>query len=222
MAGDTVKIKGTKNGLVIIYNPDRDLDEIKKLLKSKMENSGGFFRGAKFTVHNPLDGENRHYSSELEIICRQYGLIPSREVYWPPASMSGSPEETSPQKKGKARVIPMRQAHPDGDPALLVMRTLRSGQEVSALHSMVILGDVNPGAKVISGESVYVLGSLKGAVHAGSRGNLMSEVFALKMAPVSLRIGTITAETDGLSSITGPATARVRLGKIYFDRAQYS
>jgi len=81
----------------------------------------------------------------------------------------------------------------------------------------VVMGDVNPGAEVISGGSIYVMGACKGIAHAGVNGNIMSEVFALKLLPIILRIGSIAAE-DIPTDPTGPMVARVNKGAIAFSR----
>ncbi len=70
--------------------------------------------------------------------------------------------------------------------------TVRSGQRIESPHTLVILGDVNPGAEVISGGDVLVLGALRGIVHAAAydddgEGKL---IFAFKMQPMQLRIGS--------------------------------
>ncbi|MCL6610033.1 MAG: septum site-determining protein MinC [Peptococcaceae bacterium] len=215
MAGEAVSIKGTRRGLVILFNPDLDLEEIKSTLREKMENSGGFFKGAKFTVHDFNTGRNDHYVRELEVICRQYGLIPSTDVSWPPASGGYTRNEPATAGKKKASVIPIgQQAHPEGEPAILVPRTLRSGQRVFSRHSIVIMGDLNPGAEAVSENSIYVLGSCKGSVHAGAGGNLMAEVAALKLQPSVLRIGSIAADAGFSVDSAVPAAARVNRGKI--------
>lgn len=215
VAEEAVRIKGTKNGLVILFNPDLDIEEVKRNLQLKMESSKGFFKGAKFSVYDSHSRRDHHYINELEGICRQYGLVPSGEVLWPPAA-GGSPGEITPLKRKKNQVIPIRQqlTHPGGEQALLVLRTLRSGQSISSRYSIVIMGDVNPGAEVVSEGGIYVLGSCKGNVHAGAAGNLMAEVFALKLQPIILSIGSITADSPALPSLTGPVAARVSRGKI--------
>lgn len=68
--------------------------------------------------------------------------------------------------------------------------TLRSGQQVIHNHSIVIMGDVNNGARVEAGGNVIVLGKLKGVVHAGLNGTDNAYVVALDMKPVQLRINT--------------------------------
>lgn len=219
VAEEAVSIKGTRNGLVIIFNPDRDIEEIKSTLKSKMENSKGFFRGAKFAVYNQSSGQEHRYIGELEGICREYGLIPSGEVSWPTPEGGDSQGDPAPARRKKASVVPIRQQrHPDGEQALLVTRTLRSGQKIHSRHSIVITGDVNPGAEVVSEGSVYVLGSCRGSIHAGSAGNLMTEVAALRLQPTVLRIGSIAAGEAPPADLASPVAARVNRGKIVFNR----
>lgn len=211
MSGEAVNIKGTKNGLVIIFNPDMDVNEIKNNLKLKMETSKGFFKGAKFSVFNSRSDANNSFIDELERICLQYGLIPSGEVSWPPAP--GKDEPASARRK-PTPVIPIRQqSQSDGEVTLLLKRTIRSGQRISSRHNVMVMGDVNPGAEVISEGSIYVMGACKGIVHAGVNGNLMSEVFALRLMPIILRIGSIAA--DGIPpDLAGPGMAKVHRGSI--------
>ena len=61
--------------------------------------------------------------------------------------------------------------------------TLRSGQVLESETSIIILGDVNPGARVISKGNVIVLGTLKGNVYVGASGNQDAFVAALSMDP---------------------------------------
>ena len=70
---------------------------------------------------------------------------------------------------------------------------LRSGQVLDVETSIIIMGDVNAGAKVISKGNVIILGSLKGNVYAGAGGNIDAFVVALDMDPVQIRIADTIA-----------------------------
>jgi septum site-determining protein MinC len=59
-------------------------------------------------------------------------------------------------------------------------------------ESIVVIGDVNPGAQVISGGDVMVWGRLRGVAHAGADGNDRAVVTALDFAPTQLRIAALT------------------------------
>ena len=65
--------------------------------------------------------------------------------------------------------------------------TLRSGQVFESDGSVVVLGDVNPGGKVVAKGSVIVLGSLKGNIFAGVDGNENAFVVALEMSPMQIK-----------------------------------
>ena len=80
----------------------------------------------------------------------------------------------------------------DNPDARVVYTTLRSGQLIETEHSLIIFGDVNPGAEVRAGGDIVVLGSLRGIAHAGAfeetGGGRM--IFALDLRPTQLRIGS--------------------------------
>lgn len=72
---------------------------------------------------------------------------------------------------------------------------LRSGQVLESDSSVTIIGDVNPGAKIISNGNIVILGSLKGYAHAGADGNQECFIFALEMKPIQLQIGDLIAKS---------------------------
>ncbi|MCM1180162.1 MAG: septum site-determining protein MinC [Clostridium sp.] len=71
--------------------------------------------------------------------------------------------------------------------------TLRSGQALEAKNSLVIVGDVNPGATVIAGGNIVIIGTLKGSVTAGANGNKDAFVLALSMNPIQIKIADVIA-----------------------------
>lgn len=98
--------------------------------------------------------------------------------------------------------------------------TLRSGQVLESETSIVILGDVNPGATVVSKGNVVVLGALKGTIHAGAAGNESCFVAALNMMPMQIRIGDCIARSaDGpmTKGATEPMIAYTENGNIYME-----
>ncbi|MCI8991395.1 MAG: septum site-determining protein MinC [Eubacterium sp.] len=74
--------------------------------------------------------------------------------------------------------------------------TLRSGQSLETERSIVVIGDVNPGARVVSGGNIIVLGALKGIAYAGIYGNDKTFVVALEMDPMQIRIGNYLARSE--------------------------
>lgn len=105
------------------------------------------------------------------------------------------------------------------DDAALCPRTLRSGQAIRYAGHVVVIGDVNPGAKIVATGDVVVWGKLRGVVHAGASGNDAALVCALNIASTQLRIGNFIARSpDELASAQrGPEVARVRDGRIVIE-----
>jgi septum site-determining protein MinC len=76
---------------------------------------------------------------------------------------------------------------------LYLKNTIRSGVEISHPSTIIVFGDVNPGASIVAGGDVYVWGNLKGIAHAGCRGNREALIMALRMSPTQLRIADLVA-----------------------------
>lgn len=76
---------------------------------------------------------------------------------------------------------------------LYLRNTIRSGTEVRHSGSIILLGDLNPGAVVIAAGDIIIWGSLRGVAHAGANGNREARIMALKMQPTQLRIADLVA-----------------------------
>lgn len=74
--------------------------------------------------------------------------------------------------------------------------SVRSGQKIEYEGSLVILGDVNDGAEVISGENIVILGILRGLAHAGAKGNKDAMIAASSIEAPQLRIANIVKERE--------------------------
>jgi len=97
--------------------------------------------------------------------------------------------------------------------------SLRSGQKIEVEGSIVVIGDVNPGAEIVAEDNVIVMGALRGKVHAGSRGNTNAIVSAFSICPTQLRIAdviTISPEQDNPKG-KNPEIAYIKDGNIYIE-----
>ena len=82
----------------------------------------------------------------------------------------------------------------DGDAnSKIISGTIRSGQKIETPFSLVVIGDVNPGADLVAGGDIIVIGSLRGTAHAGAYDDKGIDKFilAFNMQPVQLRIGSV-------------------------------
>ncbi|HAK1614377.1 TPA: septum site-determining protein MinC, partial [Listeria monocytogenes] len=65
---------------------------------------------------------------------------------------------------------------------------IRSGQVVQVPGDFLLIGDVNPGGQIRSNGNVFVLGNIKGIIHAGFEGNENAVVAGKFLYPSQVRI----------------------------------
>ena len=71
--------------------------------------------------------------------------------------------------------------------------SLKKGDSLESEASIVVIGDVDHGARIIAKGNIIVLGELKGTAAAGMAGNREAVVVALEMAPPQIRISDATS-----------------------------
>nr|YP_002049278.1 possible septum site-determining protein [Paulinella chromatophora]ACB43068.1 possible septum site-determining protein [Paulinella chromatophora] len=71
--------------------------------------------------------------------------------------------------------------------------TLRSGDKLVIPTSVLLLGDVNPGAIISAVGNILIWGKLRGIAHAGCCGDERTRIVAMHLRPLQLRIGTTIA-----------------------------
>jgi septum site-determining protein MinC len=106
------------------------------------------------------------------------------------------------------------------DDTLLIQKTLRSGQSIKHSGSVVVLGDINPGAEIIAGGHVLVAGTVRGVIHAGASGNQKATITAFHINPIQISIGGVLFQGPDENRIdSGPLeTARIHQGRIIIDK----
>ncbi len=107
------------------------------------------------------------------------------------------------------------------EPGLTIHRgTLRSGDHLQVEGSVLLLGDVNPGARVSAGGHVLVWGRLRGIAHAGCCGDGDARIVALQLRPLQLRIaGVVARGPEDLPPAGLSEEARLVEGEIRIDPA---
>ncbi|MBL1210168.1 septum site-determining protein MinC [Geminocystis sp. GBBB08] len=76
---------------------------------------------------------------------------------------------------------------------LYLKNTIRSGVEICHPSSVIVLGDVNPGATILASGDVFIWGTLRGIAHAGYMGNRQGLIMTLKLEATQLRIADLVA-----------------------------
>jgi len=210
-----IEIKGIQEGILIALGEGEWL-EIQKALLDHIHEQQDFLQGARLTLevgNHVLKavelGRLRDELSECGVFLR--------------AVLSNSPTtERTAQALGLATKIskprPDRAARRadaalQGDQAVLVQRTLRSGHSVKHPGHVTVIGDVNPGAEIVAGGNVVVWGRLRGTVHAGAQGNESAMICALDLSPTQLRIADQISNAPPQRKRPKPETARLENGQ---------
>jgi len=195
-------IKGTRNGLVINVPDTGDLVDVLRQLKARLQATASFFRGGRVALQVGQRDLSKEDLERIGVLLDEQGVS-----LW---SVSGQSEMTQeaavewgletdplgsallPSREGRQ---PLFDVSDDAGPAVLVRRTLRSGQRIAHPGDVTIVGDVNPGAEIIAGGNIVVWGKLRGTVHAGAAGDESVIICALSLFPTQLRIGNHIARS---------------------------
>lgn len=214
-----MQIKGIKDGLLVTLG-EGEWSALETAFLAHVEEKSAFFQGARVA----LDVGN-HILRAAELGALRDRLSSKGISLWAVISNSPVTEQTA-QVLGLATRIstprPERTIRPldtnlEGEGAVLVQRTLRSGFKVSHHGHVVVVGDVNPGAEVIAGGSVVVWGRLRGVVHAGADGDEKACVCALEMMPTQLRIAGLVTVPPERRGKPEPETARIQNGRVVVE-----
>jgi septum site-determining protein MinC len=71
--------------------------------------------------------------------------------------------------------------------------TVRAGEHLEVDGALLVLGDVNPGARISARGDVLIWGRLRGIAHAGCHGARNARIVALQLRPLQLRIADAVA-----------------------------
>ncbi len=205
-----VEIKGIREGLLVTLG-EGEWPELQSTLVENIQHRVDFFRGARVALDVGNQILHAVELSRLRDMLSEQGI-----ALWAVLSNSPTTEQTA-QTLGLAtrlfkphpeRPAPSVDTTLDGEAAILVRRTLRSGIKLQHPGHVIVIGDVNPGAEIVAGGDVVVWGRLRGTVHAGAEGNLQSVVCALDLSPTQLRIAGNIAITPQRRGKPLPEIAR--------------
>lgn len=180
-----VIIKGNKFGIIVVLDTEMPFDELKEKIAEKFRESSKFFDKAQMALS--FEGRKLTSEEQREIL----NIIAEETQLHVVCIIEEDPQTEQVFKKALDEKL-MELSNSTGQ---FYKGNLRSGQVLESETSIIIIGDINPGAKIVSKGNVIVLGALKGSVFAGATGNTNSFVLALDMNPVQIRIGDVIARS---------------------------
>lgn len=191
---ECVIIKGTGEGLVISFQKII-WKEMQSDLLEKIESNKSFFEKARVALEV---GETKIKAAELG---KLRDILSQKEItLWAVLSTSDTTINAA-QLLGIQTQLGIKKAKPEkknattfeGEAAVWVERTLRAGYRIETRSHVILMGDLNPGAEIVSGGNVFIWGRACGAIHAGAEGDRSAKVYALELKPTQLRIADLTA-----------------------------
>jgi len=211
-----IEIKGIKNGILIEVK-DGDWVTQQKAVLSHIDQNLVFFKGAKLVIDI---GERALKSPDLADL---RGLLSDRKIkLWAVLSTSLVTDRAS-QDLGIAIKVDQTSPAPDklpintdldGEEAVFLNRTLRSGHKIKHQGHIIVLGDVNPGAELVAAGNIIVWGKLRGVVHAGAAGDTDAVVCSLDLSPTQLRIADKISLSPPSKGKARPEIARLEDGQV--------
>lgn len=204
---NTVIIKGTKSGMTVILDKEVSFEQLLQDVKEKFTESSKFWGNAQMAIQ--FEGRRLNNDEQRRVI----DMIEENSSLKILCVIDNDPKQEEKFQKALSDKLNELSAQT----GQFYKGTLRSGQVLESEGSIIILGDVNPGGKVIAKGNVVVLGALKGTAYAGISGNECSFVAALEMSPMQIRIADIIARSpDGKKTSlgSGPMIAYTEEGNI--------
>lgn len=176
-------IKSNAYGLVVRLDKKLSFSELEKKVREKFRDSADFFKKGKMAVAF----EGRALSPEEEyLLVKAITEVSKLEI-------TCIIENDKKAEAEFGRRVDEKMTQMNSGEGQFYKGTLRNGQVLESEASLIILGDVNPGATVYSSGNVVILGTLAGSVYAGASGKESAFVAALDMRPMQIRIGDVIA-----------------------------
>ena len=205
MSEDVVKIKGSKSGLQLVFAEHADFAAIEQDIREKLESGSNFF--CRGTIIQTIPGQLAPEEKEsLAKLLRQYGVILHTTAEEKP--LTAEPVDEAPAQTEEPHVQEM----------MVIDRTIRGGQEITSKGSVLICGNVNPGAQVIAGGSIDIRGTCRGLVHAGAYGDTSAFIIADHLMPMQIRIADLIARApDQMEKTSRAEKASIKNGQIVIE-----
>jgi len=204
-----VMIKGTKDGLLLSLDDSCSFSELLIELEKKLTPQR-VTTDESHSVNVRIHSGNRYLTKEQQKKIREL-LMKQQNL------QITSFESDVILKKDADKIRRESEIH-------VITTMVRSGQILQVVGDLVLVGDVNPGGKVVASGNIYVVGALKGMAHAGCHGNEEAVIVASKMSPTQLRIANSFSrapDLEELQSLEAEFAYVNDLKQIVIDRLVY-
>lgn len=185
-----VIVKSTKRGILLVLDNEIPFKELLDNIHDKFESAKEFYKDTQFSLR--FSGRALSFDEQKEIIqlitdtCNAEILCILEENELLDEYIFQKLEQINRDKISRCG-----QFH-KGD--------IQTGQTLECEHSVIILGNIFPGGKVLSKGNIVVVGKLSGYAYAGVSGRTDAKICALQIDSTQLRIADCTFSNTNVSS----------------------
>jgi len=177
---NAVNFKGTKDGIIALIDLSYSFNTVIKAIEKKIAEREDFFRGGTIKFLPTIGTLTEIEKSEIENLLQNKFNINSEFIM---------KEDIEKRKIGEEKRISEKEF-------LIVRKILRSGQSIEFHGNVILIGDVNEGAEIKVGGSLFVFGILRGNVMVGLETGKDAIVVATNLKPERLQIGDYILNED--------------------------
>ena len=201
-----IVIKSSKAGMTVILDPECSFEDLIGELAAKFKDSARFWGNAQMALL--LQGRELTAAQEMQIV----NTITENSGIEVLCLLDQDLDRVERCEKALNQKL-MELSERTGQ---FYRGTLKRGDALESEASIVIIGDVEHGARVTAKGNVIILGELKGTVTAGAAGNDQAVILAFSMSPLQLRIADHTSRFNEKNRRFGKGTmmASVEEGKL--------
>lgn len=181
---NNIKMSSTTDEIVLNVNVIADVHEVVEEVEQKLPRIKIFYEEKKL----PIKVVGKLFTeSEIEMIKKVINdQIPDIEIKFDDIS----------DLLGLHTIKKTFETNTEITETKFVQNSIRSGQKEEYAGSIVVCGDVNPGAEVIAAGNIMVLGNLRGVAHAGANGNKKAIISANCIEVTQIRIANLVKEVS--------------------------
>lgn len=194
--------KGKKDGLELMVRDYQDFESFAQLVEAKLKAMGEFLKTSPVQMQVNLYGDcNLGVNEEAALII----LLEKYSLKYAGKKIATTKDVVEKQNRSAEKQAGTEVNFAKADDknivekgaCLIVYKTLRGGQYIGyPLGSVIVIGDVNPGAKIAAEGDIIITGITRGEIHAGVLGDDSASITAKSIAGGQIRIGTQIAIAD--------------------------
>lgn len=178
---ENIIFKASKNKLIVVFNDGKknfNFNEVRDNFCDRLDKSEKFFCG-KNKMDFDIEFKGHDFSSEQKekltsIFYDRVGI-----------NMDIS------KKNDKEKLENGEMVNNKDLKSIVYKNSLRSGQFLHYDGNVILIGDVNSGAEIVAMGNIFVMGKVKGMLHAGANGNKNCIITALNIFAMQIRIADI-------------------------------